>query len=168
MPGHGRLNIDEQLLLALATGADLETAARHAGCSVRTVKRRLADPHFRSRVESRRDEMVSGAIGVLSAIGILAGEVLSGLLKSQNEKVRLGAARAALTFMLKGRDYERLSREVAELRRQVEESHECDAVATGDGAAPRGVGPAEGSPDADPGSHPPGRGRHPDAGESVA
>jgi hypothetical protein len=121
MAGHGRKNVDDLLLFAFAAGADIAGAARHAVVSVKTVQRRLKDQAFRSQVDARRAELVSNAIGRLSALGTLAGDVLGGLLKSQSEKVRLGAARTALDFMIKGRDYERLSREVAELRRQVED-----------------------------------------------
>jgi hypothetical protein len=166
MGGHGRKDVDDLLLLAFAAGANAAAAAKHAGCSVKTVQRRLKDPAFRSRVDARRAELVSNAIGRLSALGTLAGDVLGELLKSQSEKVRLGAARTALDFMIKGRDYERLSREMAELRRQVEEAnHERDATPARDAPLAADAGEAEGTPDAGPGRHPPRQGGHYDAGK---
>jgi hypothetical protein len=121
--GHGRKNVDDALLLPLAAGASPAEAARQAHCSERTVRRRLREPGFRARVEAMRAELIGNAVGRLAVIGTLAADTLHQLLKSADEKIKLGAARAALGFMLQSRDYEVLAAEVAKLREMVEKSH---------------------------------------------
>jgi hypothetical protein len=62
------------------------------------------------------------AVGRLATIGTLAADELHRLIaQGDSDNVKLGAARAALGFMLQGHESELLAREVAELKIAVEE-----------------------------------------------
>lgn len=87
---------DEILALTLARGATAEQAAEEAGCSLRTVRRRLAGQAFRDRITALRGEMVARASAKLADASSEAAEALAGLLRSEDESVRLRAARAIL------------------------------------------------------------------------
>lgn len=63
MAGGSRKNADEALLLALACGATVESAARSAGVAERTAYRRLNDPAFRRRLQDLRADMVQRTAG---------------------------------------------------------------------------------------------------------
>jgi hypothetical protein len=89
---------DEALILALAAGVKPRAAGRRAGCSERTVYRRLEQPDFRRRVTSARDAMLAEAAGGLAAAANEAVGALRGLLKSKSETVRLGAVRAVFEY----------------------------------------------------------------------
>jgi hypothetical protein len=112
----GRKGCDDGLLLALAAGATPAAAAQQAHVSESTVRRRLRDPGFRHKVEERRSQMVSAAVGRLACMAVLAADTLHGLLASGSERVRLGAARSALALMLKGIEIHELAKQVAELK----------------------------------------------------
>jgi hypothetical protein len=122
--GPGRKNIDDALLLALASGASITVAAQQAHCSDRTVRRRLQDPDFRSRVSAMRSEMVEKAIGRLAAMGTRAADELYNLLGSADERNRLAACRTILTTMLAGHEHELLAGQVAELQWQMQQLKE--------------------------------------------
>ena len=88
---------DEALALALAAGASAAEAAKSVRLSVRTVKRRRADPAFMRRVAELRAEMVSRAVGRLSeAMTAAALQLRRLVLKGRSEQVQLGACRAVL------------------------------------------------------------------------
>jgi hypothetical protein len=104
MAGHGRKQIDEALLLALACGATAETAAQKVGVSKRTVLRRQKDPAFQQRLKEMRKEMVERCAGTMTAAGLEAVKTLVTLLNSAAPpSVRLGAARAILELAPKMR-----------------------------------------------------------------
>jgi hypothetical protein len=165
MAQRGKKDCDDALIFALASGASAAAAAQQAKCSERTVRRRLEDAAFRAKVGSMRSEMVQAAVGRLATLGTIAADELYRLIqKGKDDNVKLGACRAVLTYMLAGHGQETLAREVAELRRQLEES--SDGIgdhpqagsgdqgpvgrppAGGDGAS----GPAAGGPGEDPGN----------------
>jgi hypothetical protein len=126
----GKRNCDEGLVVALAGGASVSAAAAHAGVSDRTARRRLADPAFRTRVDEARGELVRQAVGRLSAIGVLAGDTLEGLIKgAASEAVRLGAARAVLEYMFRGQEIDALARQLDELERRLEGMADGSAIA---------------------------------------
>jgi hypothetical protein len=138
----GRKGNDEALVTALAAGGSASAAAQLAKVSTRTVHRRLEDPAFRARVDEARAEMVSQAVGRLAAGGALAGDTLHELLaKSVPPATRLGASRAVLEYMLRGAEVDALTREQAELRREIEELKRGSSHhAAGVGEAPHGAG----------------------------
>jgi hypothetical protein len=119
--GHGKKDVDEMLLLALASGASVAGAAAQAKCSERTVRRRLQESQFRSRVSAMRSEMVQKAVGRLATLGVIAADELHRLIQQGNDKIKLGACRAVLGFMLAGHDSQTLAAEVAELLRTAQE-----------------------------------------------
>jgi hypothetical protein len=119
-------SIDDAVLMVLAAGGSPAAAATQAGCSERTVRRRLQDAAFRRLVEERRTQMISDAVGRLSCIGVLAADTLHQLLSSGIERVRLGAARSALELMLRGIEVHELARQVQELKTRfdaIDKSH---------------------------------------------
>jgi hypothetical protein len=122
MAGPGKKNFDDALVLNLAAGLRVPDAAKKARCSERTARRRLADPEFRSKVETTRASMVQDAVGRLAASGRLAVKTLRQLAKSgETDTVRLGAAKALVDFMFRGHELGTLAAQVAELQRQLEE-----------------------------------------------
>ena len=58
MAGNGRKNADQALMLALACGATVESAARKASVSESTIYRRLKDPGFQRELAKLQSEMV--------------------------------------------------------------------------------------------------------------
>lgn len=120
----GRKGNEESLITALAAGGSVSAAAQHSGLCARTVQRRLRDPGFRARVDEARSEMVSQAVGRLAAVGALAGDTLHQLLGSQRESIRLSASRSVLEFMFRGHEADTLTRQLAELRLEVQEVRE--------------------------------------------
>jgi hypothetical protein len=91
-----RANADEVLIAHLAGGATVAAAAELCEVSVRTVARRLADPDFRKRLAEARATMLRRALGHLSQGAAEASVTLRKLLRSDDAKVRLGAARSIL------------------------------------------------------------------------
>jgi len=85
-----------ELVIALATGSSIREAARLAGFSERTARRRNADSDFQNRVSAARDELWGAAIGKLADTAAEAVATLRELLSCDDPKVRLGAARAVL------------------------------------------------------------------------
>jgi hypothetical protein len=162
----GKRDIDGALLLALASGAGAAGAAKQAGCSERTVRRRLADAAFRQRVHEMRGELVQSAVGRLATLGAIAADELHRLiLRGDSDQIKLGACRAVLGYMLAGHSNETLARQVEELRRQMEElehgaGHSADPGA--EDASTAGAAIDEG--DTHPGPHSPGANGNHDAG----
>src|SRR5258708_38941523 len=120
MPQNGRQNADAQLMLALACGATLENAARQAGVSLRTAKRRVADPGFKRQLNALRWDMVERAVGILTAA---MGESARTLVVLQKETVpyssRLGAARAVFEIGMKLREQNDLEQRLAAIEEQM-------------------------------------------------
>ena len=120
MPQRGRRNADDVLMLALACGATLENAARQAGVSESTVRRRAKDPQFQRKLQTLRADMVQRASGALTAAGT---ESVRTLLELQKPGVapatRLGAAKATLELGMKVRETAELEQRLAALEEQV-------------------------------------------------
>ena len=93
-------NHDDELILALASGASWRRAATAVGISPATVGRRLANDDFRRRVTERRAELLDAASGHLVATMRLAAVTLRKLLKSDSDAVKLGAAKCALDLAM--------------------------------------------------------------------
>src|SRR5579871_3855090 len=158
MARRGRKNCDEALILALASGTSVPTAAKQVGCSVSTARRRLADAAFRSRVEETRTQLVRDAFGRLARLGKRAAkELLRLIAKGDSDSVELGAARAALDFMFRGAETDILARQIDELRRRLDERDKDN----GTGKVPPSTdGPGSSPPDT-PGEGPGTAGSHP-------
>jgi hypothetical protein len=120
MTQNGRRNADQRLLLALACGATVESAARQAGVSESTVYRRLADPAFRQQLQAVRADMVQRTAGALTAAATEAVRTLLELQKpAVPAAVRLGAARAVLEIGVKLREVAELEERLTALEQQV-------------------------------------------------
>jgi hypothetical protein len=121
----GRKSADEALLLALACGATVESAARAAGVSSRTAHRRLADPGFHGRVQQVRSDMVQRTSGTLTAAAAESVRTLLELQKAPTPAaVRLGAARAILEMGMR-------LRELADVEERLTALEECLAAGRG-------------------------------------
>jgi hypothetical protein len=92
----GKKNVELQLIVALAGGATAEKAAKAAGCSTRTVWRRLKDPAFKARVTKARDQALERALGHLASGAVESAITLRHLLRGCDGKLKLGAAKALL------------------------------------------------------------------------
>jgi hypothetical protein len=120
MPQQGKRNLDQKLLLTLACGATVESAARQASVSESTVYRRLADDDFKQRLHALRADMVSRTAGTLTAAGTEAVKALLGLLQASTpHATRLGAARAVLELGVKLRESAELEARIAALEQQL-------------------------------------------------
>ena len=94
MAASGRKNADEALALGVAQGLTLEAAAARAKVSSRTAARRAATPGFQQLVARLRTEMLTRAVGAISAISVETIVELRTLMRrASKESVRLGAAR---------------------------------------------------------------------------
>ena len=91
MSAGGRSGGDSALIAALAGGATHEAAAKQAGVSERTVRRRLGDAGFRRQIDEARAELLVQAMAQLSRAATGAATTLVLLLgKDTPATVRLG------------------------------------------------------------------------------
>ena len=93
----GREGADELLAFHIASGLAIDKAAQKAGVSASTAYRRWADPTFRRRVLALRSDIVGESVGRLSALMTAAAETMGKLLRSKNQAIALGAAKAILS-----------------------------------------------------------------------
>lgn len=99
MADSGSFNSDDQLAMALASGASVRDAATAAGISERTAFRRMNELSFRKHVQEIRRVALEEAISKLSAAGSKAVETMLDLMTSEiPPSTRLAAARAVLEF----------------------------------------------------------------------
>lgn len=111
---------DNELILALASGATVAQAAERAGISTRTAYRRLDEAGIGERIEEARAGMFARAVGRLAETATHAADRLASLMHSTSDSVSLGACRAALELGQRLRDANEL-----ELRlRVLEKGHE--------------------------------------------
>jgi hypothetical protein len=110
-----RKGADEVLLQALACGATQKSAAEKAGISESTVARRLHDPAFQERLQATRADMVQRTASALTAASMEAVKGLLELMRSGDERVRLGAIRTILEHSTKLREESDLAQRVARL-----------------------------------------------------
>jgi hypothetical protein len=115
---------DVTLALALAAGASQADAARQAGLTDRTARRKLARPGFRRLVAELRGELIARALGRLADNMTRAADALAGLLDSDDDRLRLRTARALLSLGLRLRDSVDLSERVRELEEELAQKQE--------------------------------------------
>ena len=93
---------DDKLLVALADGAHQENAALVAGCSLRTVQRRMADPVFRGRLDESRRVIREEVLGRLASAAGEAVDVLHRILEnSEDPTIQIKAATSLLNSLVK-------------------------------------------------------------------
>jgi hypothetical protein len=116
----GRRDVDDLLITTLACGATQEAAAQKVQVSLATVRRRMQDPRFRSRLTQARTEMVQRSAGTLTAAH---SEAIRTLLELQKSSVppatRLGAARAIIELGTRLRESAELLQRVTELEERL-------------------------------------------------
>jgi hypothetical protein len=121
MPTKPRKKAEDQLLLTLACGATVESAARQCQLSKRTVYRRMEEPEFHRRLNALRSDMVQRTAGALTAAGSEAVRTMLELMKrAKTESVQLGAARSVLEIGMKAREFAELEERLAALEQQAE------------------------------------------------
>ena len=87
---------ETRMILALAAGATGAAVAKKAGCSRRTVFRRMQDPQFRAAVAQARGQILSRATAMLARTSTLAVKTLRKLLNDPSAGVQRMAARSVL------------------------------------------------------------------------
>src|SRR5258707_1666616 len=103
MAKEGKRGADPKVLLALACGATVEVAARQAGVSESTVRRRLKDPAFVNKLHKLRAEMHLRVADQLTAASTEGVRTMVQLMKETHSgSVRLGAASAARQWFSHG------------------------------------------------------------------
>ena len=109
----------EAVALALASGSTVRSASVACKVAERTIRYWLSLPCFRDRVAEQRGELFSLAVGRLADLSGLATEALRGLLASNSETVRLGAARTVLEHAPRIREAAELAAEVERLKQEM-------------------------------------------------
>jgi hypothetical protein len=120
MPGGSKKAADAALIAHLAAGVSPAGAAKLAGVSEATTYRRLANPTFRQRVEDARAELWKRAMAVLSKSAVEGAIVLRRLLRSDDSKIRLQAAKIVLEQGIKVQDMVEIAQRVAALEKIAE------------------------------------------------
>jgi hypothetical protein len=87
---------DPAIILSLARGKSARAAAKAAGWSERTLRRRLRDPDFQRQVIEARAEIFARASAEIAGAAAGSVRVLKRLLRSENERVALSAAQTLL------------------------------------------------------------------------
>jgi hypothetical protein len=118
MPG-GPKNNDEELVIHLSAGRSYAAVEKLTGISSSTIKRRMRNPAFRRRVRQARADYLERALGHLSRASADAAITLRNLLKSDDNKIKLQAAKALLDAEAKFRESEELAAEVEDLKEQI-------------------------------------------------
>ncbi len=90
---------DELICTLLSKGWTHDETAKEVGCSTKTVQRRVGDPLFAAEVRRRGKADVAATTAKLFQLGQAATDGLSGLLSSEDERVRLQAIRTVLEFV---------------------------------------------------------------------
>ena len=99
----------EAAALLLAVGRSVRAVAREAGVSERTIRNWQAEESFAARVLALRSEVFTRAVAVLCGASTKAAAKLRRLLKSEDERIGLGAARAILEAAPKLREADELA-----------------------------------------------------------
>jgi hypothetical protein len=95
--------------------------ARLAGVSEATAYRRLANPDFRHRVEKARSDLWDRALGVMSKSAAESAIALRKLLRSDDGRLKLQAAKMLLEQGMKVRELVDLEQRLDELEKLVDE-----------------------------------------------
>ncbi len=116
-----RRSSDELLVSALAAGLSQPAAARHAGVSERTVRRRLEDGEFAASVDHARAAVVDRTSAQLLGATEQAVAALRDLVESAPPAVRVRAALGLLTAASAWRENGETERRLAALEAAAEQ-----------------------------------------------
>lgn len=98
-PSAGELTpADEELATLLSEGISQNAAGEILGVSSRTVRRRLKEPGFRSRVDELRRDRLAVTTARLVRISDSAVDALEQLLDSEDDRLRLRTAQTVLSL----------------------------------------------------------------------
>jgi hypothetical protein len=121
MAKEAREQLDHQLLLALACGASVETAARTLKISESTIRRRLRDHRFAARLKQMRSDMAVRIADQLTAASTEGARTMVELMKAGNPpSVRLGASKAVVELSMKARENADVQQRMNELEQRLE------------------------------------------------
>jgi hypothetical protein len=144
MPGGNKKRADASLIAHLAASVSPAGAAKLAGGSEATVYRRLANPAFRQRVEKARSDFWERALCVISKGAAESAIVLRRLLRSDDGRLKLQAAKVLIGQGMKvrevveqARQLEELRKEIDQLKKERENGNVWDRLAAVDAAADR-------------------------------
>lgn len=90
--GHGAKPKQEQAIAALLASPSIPAAAKQIGVDESTLDNWLKEPAFNAAYRTARRQVVEQAIAVLQRASVAAVGALVGLLKSEDEGVKLRAA----------------------------------------------------------------------------
>ncbi len=127
-----RKKAEKDLLQNLASGVTVETAARRAGVSERTVYRRLKDPKFRQLLAALRLEIVQRTAAMLTVAGAISAKTLIDLQQdvAVAAAVRRRAARDVLEMGIKLRDHADVEARLAAVEAQLAQALAAGASPT--------------------------------------
>ena len=126
MAANGRQNGDSVLIVALLANPTLADAAKNAGLSEQTARRRLRDPEFQGRLDAAGSELIDAAVRAMAGHMEEAVATLVDLNREAPPSIRLGAARTILELGPKWRTKRSLEKSVHELRRSLAEDEPDD------------------------------------------
>jgi hypothetical protein len=116
-----RRRADEALLAALAAGHTYQEAATLANLSLRTVKRRMADPLFRLELDDVKREVTQRTAASLGDASTSAVATLKALLADRDPWVRLRSSQAILDVTIKYRETLELTERLGALEERARE-----------------------------------------------
>jgi len=121
VPDDPRAAQDELIIECLAAGMSYPQTGEIAGCTARTISRRMSDRDFARRVSRRRGERLQAITGQLTA---LADDAVAGLRElvasAQRDADRLRAIQLVLTFTGRFRTDTDLEDRLNDLERQLD------------------------------------------------
>jgi hypothetical protein len=112
-----RVGSTERLLVAVVEGNPLSDAARAAGMSEETARRRLREPEAKARLDELRASVLSAASDRLADLSVAAAAVLGRLMHDEtlSASVRIRAASEILGRVLPLREAARLDERLAQI-----------------------------------------------------
>ncbi len=102
MTGSPKSSRDERLIAALLSEPTVAAAAKTAGMSERTARRRLAEADFQAAYRDARAQAVTGAVGRLQGLLAKAAGTLERAMDSGSPAVEVRAAVAAFDLAYRG------------------------------------------------------------------
>ena len=105
----------DKAILALLTTPTVEKAARTVDVSRGTLHRWLNEEHFRDELRRRRNAIADAALDTFKVYVLRSVDTLSGLLDSENEKVRRLAAKDILEYVFRVREQQEFESRLARL-----------------------------------------------------
>jgi hypothetical protein len=96
---------DLAIVAAVATGSTQAEAGELAGCSARTIRRRLTEPPVRAALDAERTRLAHEVADALTGRSRAAVDRLAAIIEDGNDRDAVQAARALLDAMIRHRDH---------------------------------------------------------------